>query len=97
MISRTLLLRTRRMKKVRRCAVFTPTPGSFENSSISAATGGAILLISLEQSRNSHAAGDIAGQTLLRLIGLVKGIPGGSQHHHFQFGDILCIEGFGVN
>src|SRR6266568_8698889 len=33
------------MKKVRRCAVFTPTPGSFENSSISVATGGTILLI----------------------------------------------------
>src|SRR5579884_3144127 len=32
-------------KKVRRCGLLNPKPGSFENSSISAATGGAISLM----------------------------------------------------
>src|SRR6266566_8387663 len=87
----------RRIKKVRRCAVFTPTPGSFENSSTSAATGGAISLIKLEQSWNSHTAGSAADHLLLRIGDLRKGIFGSSQNHHLQFGYVFCIKRIGVN
>src|SRR5487761_1276124 len=87
----------RRIKKVRRCAVLTPTPGSLENSSINAATGGAISLIILEQSRDFHAAGDVAEQLLLRLRGSAASIFGRRQHHHFQFGDIFGVKRFRIN
>src|SRR5713226_3533620 len=82
----------RKMKNVRRWAVFTPTPGSFENSSISAATGAAMLLI-LQQSWNFHSAKHL----LLRITHLSKGILSSRQDHHFQFGDVFGIKGFRVN
>src|SRR5947209_3030507 len=85
----------RRIKNVRRWAVFTPTPGNFENSSISAATGGAILLISstLEQTWNPHATGHATNHFLLGIRYLVKGIFRCCQHHDLQFGNILWIKG----
>src|SRR6266581_2825652 len=86
----------RKMKNVRRCAVFTPTPGSFENSSISVATGAAILLI-LEQSWNFQIACSSAKHLLLCITHLSKGILSSRQYHHFQFGDVLGIKGFRVN
>src|SRR5215470_12072691 len=88
----------RKMKNVRRCAVFTPTPGSFENSSISAATGDAMLfMIFLEHSWQPHTAGGTTKQLLLRLGYSIKSILSSSQNHNFQFSDVLCIKSFGIN
>src|SRR5215469_5204755 len=88
----------RKMKNVRRCAVFTPTPGSFENSSISSATGDAMLLmIFLEHSWKPHTAGDAAEHLLLRLGSPVKGIPCRRQYHYLQVGDIFRAKGLGVD
>src|SRR6266849_608854 len=87
----------RRIKKVRRCAVFTPTPGSFENSSIRATTGGAMSLIKLEQSWNFHTTRGAADYFLLCISDLGKGIFGSSQEHHLKFGDVFCIKRLRVN
>src|SRR5215470_14627069 len=87
----------RRIKNVRRCAVFTPTPGSFENSSIRAATCGAMSLIMLEQSWNSHTTRGAADHFLLCISDLGKGIFGSSQDHYLQFGDVFCIKRLGIN
>src|SRR5215470_15878716 len=87
----------RKMKNVSRCAVFTPTPGSFENSSISSATGDAMLLIALEHPWNPHAAGDAAEHLLLRLGSPVKGIPGCRQHHYLEVGDVFRAKGFRID
>src|SRR5579863_6109879 len=102
----------RRTKKVRRCAVFTPTPGNLENSSINAATGGAISLIPclyllfvlycltaciLEKTRNFDVTCGGAGQALLRFRSLIKGVFGSGHDHHLKLVNIFWIEGFGVN
>src|SRR5438034_2609129 len=87
----------RKMKTVSRCAVFTPTPGSFENSSISSATRDAMLLMILEHSWKPHAAGDAAEHLLLRLGSPVKGIPGRRQHHYLEISDIFRVKGLGID
>src|SRR5579883_687211 len=86
----------RRTKKVRRCAVFTPMPGSFENSSISAATGGAMLLMGLEHSWDSQTPGN-AGHHLLRLTDFVECISGRRQHHHLEVGYVFRTKRFGID
>src|SRR5579859_6037339 len=87
----------RRRKKARRCAVFTPTPGNFENSSISAATGGAISLIVLEQSWNFHAPGSVINKLLLGIGGPVKGILSSRLHHDLKLSNIFRSKRLRVN
>src|SRR2546430_8125070 len=87
----------RKMKKARRCAVLGPTLGSLDSSSIRAATGGAISLIVLEQSRDFHASSSVPDEFLLSGGRFVKGILGSSFNHDFQLGDIFGRKRFGVN
>src|SRR5258708_26243617 len=87
----------RRMKNVRRCAVFTPTPGSFENSSMRAATGGARSLIGLEQPWNLQTTGHIGRQALVGLAHLALRIFCCGPPHDFLFCDVFRIKGLKVD
>src|SRR5579859_1521533 len=87
----------RRRKKARRCAVFTPTPGNFENSSISAATGGAISLIMLEQPWNLHAPGRVIDELRLGIGSPIKGILSSRLDHHLKLSDVVRSKRLRVN
>src|SRR5579859_6167422 len=84
----------RRMKKVRRCAVFGPMPGSLASSSMSAITGAAVVcMVSLvaarlgeleaQPRRQLHPTRQGRHQLALLRGDLLEGIATGSQNQVF--------------
>src|SRR6478672_10121298 len=70
------------MKKVRRWAVFGPTPGSFASSSISAVTDAAVVCMSRPSAHYSGTGGCLAKSPLLEAHAWRQAHSAGDGTHH---------------
>jgi len=89
-----LISGTAQEKKVRRCAVSRPRLAGYE---ILISVALAVQYYQkLEQSRNSHAAGDMLAKRSCASLALLKA-SGRRQAPSLPVLRFLCIKGFGVN
>src|SRR5215218_7841588 len=80
-----------------RWADFGPTPGRRPSSSIRLWTGGAYTRGSAEQAAAQTTEVEAAHGLLGDLAGLGDRIPDGGEHQVLQHGDVVGVDGRGVN